>query len=361
MGRELKLNLYEITVREIGDSKNPNLTYGEIYKHFSNSSDERERFRAFAGAYLRSFNGAFRMDRTGTKSISPKVGAFRLNSLTYQIYGMMNGGMTNAEMSYFDNNDNAKPAGKIDRNKVTGLERFVFMYFPPDSQVGIVMIQNYSDSSLSAVILEDIKAFFKEYKLLATPKPFVPEADQKKFLEESYIYRISLNKKNPPNSVRTNFHPFIPEDQDFGLQLNLTRLRVRPETIIDAIRQKGGSLFTKDFLDLGIPSIMDGYEVQLHYRNPEGNSSAKIEKVSDEIVIAPTIRIGNYVKQEGLDIPDPVKIKDFCVEKLKTIKREMYGNEVLDLEEVDVSEGEEREENFFIPEANDVPIENDVR
>lgn len=320
MPNNLELSVYTFTLKE-RNSKENYWDFNEFYRNNFSKDDENPHdltskilYERFVGMMLDEFQNKFWLNSEGNKGISTTHIDFRPSKSVVE--GIINGGNTGYGHQIYNILNNEKSIGEITEDQLASLPYYFKMWTPPDSQVGIIMIQSYSVGSINSILLEFIKSVFAKYQTTFNKIVHIPNE-----LRENYINRSSVKKVTFTSTVenpdsRKKFNRAF-EDSD-GLKITITVQGLKKRSIKGFLNK-----FNKknpigiDLKELGMDEPTD-YITKLYYQDEDGRRAhAKIE---DKFEIRPTIvlpeEIVNDNKTPNLKLI--IKFTDELLDKVKT-------------------------------------------
>lgn len=316
----LELSIYTFTLKE-KYSKEDYYDFNEFYrKNFTEEGENPHKvepellYKRFVGMLLDEFANKFWLNRDKNKGISTE-------NITYRpaksiIEGIINGGNTGYGHKIYNILNNKKSVGQISEDQLASLPYYFKMWTPPDSQVGVLMIQSYSIGSISSTLLEFIKPIFAKYGATFRRVIHIP-----KELRESYIERGSVKKvtftstiENPDSRKKFN-RAF--EDSD-GIKVTISVEGLKRRSIKGFLNKFNTKKpIGLDLAELGMEDPND-YITKLYYEDEDGRKAHA--KIQDKFEIRPTIvlpiEVVNKNKTPNLD--SIITYTDKLLEKIKT-------------------------------------------
>ncbi len=208
MAHDPKLEVFKIILKSKGDNKgnrfrdsfrnrvstisslvdkSPENIYREYYKHFLNSIDltgyKKDDSRKKAIKIKKK-----EVDGVGMQSV--------VNPITddnFIIKGVINGGKYGVNRN-LGNVDNVSDDKEISIKNVVGDDYYFLLYTPIDSNIGVLMIQSYTDNKVSDIFREHVKKYFEiESKITCDIEIFVPITMKNKYLETALFKKVSFS------------------------------------------------------------------------------------------------------------------------------------------------------------------------
>ncbi|WP_094177657.1 hypothetical protein [Flavobacterium psychrophilum] len=318
----LELAIYTFTLKE-KFKREDFLDFNEFYrKNFTTEGENphkvepEELYKRFVGMILDEFHKKFWLNKDENKGIST-------TNITYRhgksiIEGIINGGNTGYGHQIYDILNNAITVGEISEKQLASLPYYFKMWTPPDSQVGILMIQSYSIGSISSILIEFMTTIFNKYGASFKRIIHIPKELRESYLNRSSVKKVSFTSTIENKDSRKKFNRAF-EDSD-GLKVTVT---------VEGLKKKNISTFFKNFnaknpigIDLsalGMENSQD-YETKFYYEDEYGRKAHAT--IRDKFEIRPTIvlpiEISNKNKTPNLEL-----ITDFTDKLLEKVKEEI--------------------------------------
>ena len=319
MATNLELSIYTFTLKE-KNSREDFLDFNEFYrKNFSldgenpHSVEPKLLYKRFVGMILDEFENKFWLNSEKNKGISTRDIDFRPSKSV--IEGIINGGNTGYGHQIFNILDNEVTVGEISKDQLASLPYYFKIWTPPNSNVGVIMVQSYSIGSINSLLLEFIKSIFAKYgatfkKIVHTPKEL-----RDSYIKRSSVKRVTFTSTIDNQNSRKKFNRAF-EDSD-GLKITITVQGLKKRSIKGFLKK-----FNKknpigiDLKELGMEEPED-YVTKLYYEDEDGRKAhAKIE---DRFQIRPTIVLPTEIENANKtpNFNKTVKFTDSLLEKVK--------------------------------------------
>jgi len=163
----LVLSIYTFTLKERNSSEDY-FDFNEFYrKNFTRDNENPHKvkpkvlYQRFVGMILDEFEDKFWLNKDKNKGISTEDIGYRAGKSI--IEGIINGGNTGYGHQIYNILNNKKSVGEITEDQLASLPYYFKMWTPPDSQVGVIMIQSYSIGSVNSILLDFINQIFSKY------------------------------------------------------------------------------------------------------------------------------------------------------------------------------------------------------
>lgn len=315
----LELSIYTFTLKE-RRSKSDFLDFNEFYrKNFAKDGEDphkverKELYRRFVGMIKDEFQERFWLNKSGERGIST-------NNLDYQpskdtVDGIIDGGNTGAGHNIYDIVNNKAVKGKISKDQLASLPYYFKLWTPPDSEVGVLMIQSYGIGSVKSVLIEFLKSIFAKYgatfrKITHTPSEIREDyADRSRVRKVTYSKTIdNLNSRNLLNRAY--------DDSD-GLRITITVEKIKNNSIANFFKRFNRKKpLGIDIEELGFEDPSD-YETKFYYEDADGRKAHAT--IKDEYKFEPTIVLPTTIvtKDNTIDLEEIRKFSNGLLEKVK--------------------------------------------
>ena len=318
----LELSIYTFTLNE-KFNREDFLDFNEFYrKNFSKNGENPhtikpdELYKRFVGMILDEFHNKFWLNKDENKGISTKNIDYR--PAKNIIEGIINGGNTGYGHQIYDILNNAKTVGEISEKQLASLPYYFKMWTPPDSQVGILMIQSYSIGSIGSILIDFLTKIFAKYGASFRRIIHVPTELKENYLKRSSVKKVTFTSTIENRDSRKKFNRAF-EDSD-GLKITIT---------VEGLKKKNISSFFKDFnskkpigldlAELGMDNAED-YETKIFYEDEHGRKAHA--KIRDKFEIRPTIVLPLEISNDN-KTPNLKEIIDFTDKLLEKVKQEI--------------------------------------
>jgi len=322
MATNLELSIYTFTLKE-RNRREDYFDFNEFYrKNFTNDEENPHKiepkllYERFVGMILDEFENKFWLNSEKNKGISTRDIKYRPAKSI--IEGIINGGNTGYGHQIYNILNNEETLGEISEDQLASLPYYFKMWTPPNSQVGILMIQSYSIGSINSLLLDFIKKIFSKYgatfnKIIHTPKEL-----RKNYINRSSVKRVTFTSTIENPDSRKKFNRAF-EDSD-GLKITISVQGLKKRSIKGFLRK-----FNKknpigiDLKELGMDDPED-YITKLYYEDEDGRKAhAKIE---NKFQIRPTIVLPEEIANDN-KTPNLKSIVNFTDNLLEKVKDEI--------------------------------------
>lgn len=309
----LELDIFTIHIKKI--KSNDLIHFGEL---FGWTNDDLAVFYTnFIQGFYKYFDSSFIRNKENNKAITASQNLknkLRMND--YILDFELLGGPTNVSHDLYKI-DNAKdPSGKIQRDDVAGLNFYVKLWTPINSDTGLLMIQYYSNSSITQLIKTNLREYFKTYDMYLYIDEYIPKEIIEDYKKNSRVTKVQYVKVCERKKTKENLNGYFAE---------FDQIKIKVE--VSGFGWVSVNEFVPNFLKGQKANIADleitdeDYEVTLFYEDRnKRKTSANISKKKN---ITPT-----FILPEDLTNSDGVydftEIINYTDELLEKVKKELF-------------------------------------
>lgn len=324
MAQNLKLEIFKIAIKKRNSRSTEFLNFKDLFK--SIGEEKEEAYLQFISDYRGLFDGKFKSDGKGTKSISTtNDNNFTPRSTQNIIDGEIFGGSIGNLETIYDLNNAIEEKGKIGLDQIASVPFFVKLWTPFDHNSGILMIQSYSDYTVSELFKIVLRKFITGYGFTLVYSPFTPKDIKDQYLKNSHVYEMKIIKDNISRGKRKIINPIFADEKNLKITVTVSGFKHNVTDFWSKLKGQGiNRLIGANLEDLDI-SEQNGYDLKAYYKDEEGHlANVGIKKTLD---ITPTIFLPDEIKSNETHHYDYVKIKKFTDGILNKIKKEIgYKN-----------------------------------
>lgn len=324
MAQNLKLEIFKIAIKKRNSRSDEFLNFKDLFESIGDNKEQA--YSQFIADYRGLFDGKFKSDGKGTKSISTtNSNNFTPRSVQNIIDGEIFGGSIGNLETIYDLNNAIVEKGKIGLDQIASVPFFVKLWTPFDHNSGILMIQSYSDYTVSELFKFIFREFITGYGFTLVYSSFTPQIIKDEYLKNSHVYEMKIIKDNISKGKRKLINPIFAEEKNLKITVTVSGFKHNVQDFWDKLRGKDSTnLIGADLEDLDI-SEQSGYDLKAYYKDEEGHrANVGFKKTLD---IAPTIFLPEEIKSDETHHFDYVKIKKFTDDILADIKKEIaYSN-----------------------------------
>lgn len=324
MAQNLKLEIFKIAIKKRNSRSDEFLNFKDLFESIGDSKEQA--YLQFISDYRGLFDGKFKSDGKKTKSISTTSdNNFTPRSIQNIIDGEIFGGSIGNLQTIYDLNNAIEEKGKIGLDQIASVPFFVKLWTPFDHNSGILMIQSYSDYTVSELFKIILRKFIAGYGFTLVYSSFTPQEIKDEYLKNSHVYEMKIIKDNISRGKRKLLNPIFADEKNLKITVTVSGFKHDVQDFWDKLRGKDSTnLIGADLEDLDI-SEQNGYDLKAYYKDEEGHrANVGIKKTLD---IAPTIFLPDEIKSDETHHFDYVKIKKFTDGILANIKKEIgYTN-----------------------------------
>ena len=320
----LELSIYTFVLKEKGVRKGEYYDLGSFYRlHFKKNTDKdkdvglEKLYTRFLQAIVQEFNNEFKLNEEETKGFSTDI--LKSYSDDNLIDGTINGGDTGQGHKIYKIKNASKSKGKLADDELLALPHYFKIWTPPKSQVGVIMIQNYSNAGINTLLLDFLKYFFSKYNTTFHEFRHVPEKIRETFIENSVVKKVVFAKAKLDANTRKAFNYAFSDSKGLKIKIEISGFN-EDKNVKDFIggMLKNNKIIGVDLSSLDINSDND-VKTTLYYQDENGRKAhAKIES---NLQINPTIILPeDLMKNNEIDYKS---IKDYTDNLLKVVKKEI--------------------------------------
>lgn len=320
MAQNLKLEIFRIAIKKRFSKSEEFLNFSDLFD--SIGEDKEKAYLQFIADYRRLFDGKFKADGKGTKGIStPAKTQFSPRSTQNIIDGEVLGGHIGSVQTIYNQDDSESEVGKIEFNQIASLPFFIKIWTPFDHNAGVLMIQSYSDYTVSDLIKITLRQFFADYGFTLTFFPYTPEVIKNEYLKKSHVYEMKIINDKVSRGKRKLLNPIFADFPNLKIEVKVSGFKSDVTEFWNALKgKKKHKLIGANLEDLDI-SEENGYEIKAYYKDEEGHrANVGLRNTFD---IAPTIFLPEQIKKDETHHFDFEKIKKFTDGILNQIKLEI--------------------------------------
>jgi len=320
MAYNLKLTIFRISLKKKGGSNEELLDFSDFFKTAYLKTDKKEAYEEFIKDYVSSFNKKFKLNRDKTKGIAATdLHNFSSRSEKNVIDGEVIGGQTGILQELFKQTDAIATTGSVEIDDVSTLPYYIKLWTPLDHNTGVLMVQSYSNLSVTDLIRIHLSQIFQKYEFSLLFTQHVPNAVKEHFKEDSSVYKIAFVKESLSKGKRKLLNPLFAEFDNLKIKIEVSGFKKSVNEFWDEFLGDE-KIISSNLEDFDIKENED-FKTVAYYTDSEGHkSNTSIDK---EFEIKPTIFLDNNLKKKGTDFFDFDKIKKHTDSILDDIKKEI--------------------------------------
>lgn len=322
--KSLELSIYQFVLKEKDVRKGEYYDLGAFYRlHFRKSSDkgkdvdQKELYTRFMQAIVEDFNSEFKLNNEGSKGFSTDI--LKSYSNDNLIDGTINGGDRGQNHKIFKIKNSLSSISQLNEDELVALPHYFKIWTPPKSQVGVIMIQNYSNAGINTLILNFLKDFFSKYNTTFHEYRHVPEKIRENFIKKSIVKKVVFAKTKLSEDTRKAFNYAFSDSKGLKIKLEITGFN-EDKNVLDFLSnfKKSSKLIGVDLSSLDIQGDQD-VKTTLYYQDDKGRKAhAKIEsnlQINPTILLPDELMTGNEIDYD--------LIKGYTDELLKVVQKEI--------------------------------------
>lgn len=324
----LQLSIYTFVLKEKGkNSDSEFIDFGAFFRaNFIKKTDPVEirrkpetLYKYFMGDFISSFHNEFKLNENKTRAIGADEKYIKLSPSKNLIEGVINGGATGIDQSIYDRKDMKKNESVLGKGKVATLPYYYKIWTPYNSNVGVVMIQSYTDFSVSGLIINHIKEVFKKYNAAFKYERHITKELKEKFLKKSKIYKVGFIKNKLSKGAREKFNPIFSDHEGLKIKITVEGFNESPEGFLNRFKSNN-HIIGSNLRDLEIENDED-VDATVYYKDHDNRRAHA--KITSGFDIKPTYFLDDRLKEEGTDYPSFEKISEFTNGVLEVVKKEI--------------------------------------
>lgn len=320
MAQTLKLEIFKVAIKKRNSRSADLLPFKDLFESIGDIKEEA--YKQFIADYRNLFNGKFKSDGKKTKSISTTSNnEFTIRSTHNIIDGEILGGNIGNLQTIFHQDNADEEVGKIGLDEIASLPFFIKLWTPFDHNSGILMIQSYTDHTVSNLIKITLRNFFADYGFTLIYSPFTPQIIKDDYVNKSHVYEMKIINDNVSRGKRKLINPIFADEQNLKITITVSGFKHSIKDFWTDLNSLGASkVIGANLEDLDI-SEQNGYEIKAYYKDEEGHlANVGIKNTLD---INPTIFLPDSIISEETQHFDYEKIKAFTDELLNKVKLEI--------------------------------------
>lgn len=295
MSDTLELSIYTFSLKEKRKRKGEYFNLGEFYRrNFIFSTDENphkinqdELYKRFMTEVLKEFKNEFKLNKEKTKGIS--TGIYHSYGYSNIIDGFINGGDIGSNHKIFKIKNNKKSTGSLNNDEIVALPHYFKIWSPSNSEVGILMIQNYSNSGINTLLLNFFRSFFSKYNASFNETRHIPNELKESFINRSIVKKVVFTKTKLSKNTRKAFNYAFTDEEGIKIKIEISGFNKNTpvKNFIENF-QNSKKMIGVDLSNLDIIKD-DDVQTTLFYEDNLGKKAhAKIES---KFQISPTIML----------------------------------------------------------------------
>lgn len=320
----LELSIYTFVLKE-KNKRNTYFNLGEFYRnHFIIASDKNPHkvesktlYKRFMKEIVEEFKDEFKLNEDGTKGFS--TGTLKSYGNNNIIDGFINGGDRGRNHQIFKIKNNKTSTGALGRDDVVSLPHYFKIWTPPNSEVGVLMIQNYSNTGINKLLIDFLKDFYSKYNTTFAELRHIPEDVKSSFIKSSVVKKVVFAKNKLSPKARNAFNYAFSDETGLKIKIEISGFNNDNQigTFMDKF-SRSKKMIGIDLSDLEIDEDKD-VRTTLYYENDKGKKAhAKIE---NKFQINPAIILPDYLNKNHKIEYD--EIKEYTDGILEVVKKEI--------------------------------------
>lgn len=277
-----------------------------------------DKFKTFISEFIGNFNSQYVVNKDKGISMHSKH-RVSIHSKKFFVWGEYSGGHTGREQRVYNRDDSTLSDYTISKEKMVASPFFFLIWIPRDSNMGILILQRYSNMNCSVEFRKAISQYFISKGFSPNWVGYVPREICKKYLETCALtaFRVQHSSPKEDDFEGTVFEGFK-SDKGVSFTTTLTGLTL---SFAKLLRTGKFAEDFKGFIGLIDQNYEDGDSVEITYKNIDGISVKASLDSFDEIM--PKIALESDCFDEATNTPNLDKISLTAISFLDSIKKEI--------------------------------------
>lgn len=322
---EVKIDCFKLQVRQFGRTKNSSyLDFNDVFKTTGStgaSQDQLDGFIDFFKKYVSSFDGRFAVNSEG-RAIHLNTTKVTFGSKSQVITGVIEAGTTNMG-GFIKEQDKPKDEDSFvfTHKHVEGHPYFFLIYFPPNSNVALLLVQSFSTKSATETFRAHLKSFFNSTfdQFSLEIGTIVPTEVVEKFREKGEINRVIFRKQNLSSDKADKIYGLnFKQGESVTVELRISGIKFltdAKEIVSDIMNGRRTKFFSvEDMENIGF----DGnYETLLEY---EHNGKKASIKQSKNFTFTPSFYVDESdIARDENYLPSVESLSEYCRSLLSSL------------------------------------------
>ena len=314
-GYTLKLSIYTIVLK---DGEKNDATFHSLHKTIveDNNMSKSDMFDIVKDKFLKSFSDKFVLNYNKTKGIAIReISTIPTMNI---IDGMMIGGLTGIEQEVYKTSSSEDKENTITEDEVTALPYYFKIWMPYDSNVGVIMIQSYTETGVVSLVLDKIKHFFKSYGFSIGSNSFVDKEYKERFKNQSIVDKLVLTKTHLSTEARGALNQMFANFEGLKIEIKLSGFNVSIGEFWEQVDNT--KPLNVDLAEFEM-NQRENYDVIATYKDISGRQSQA--RLSKNLDIMPTIILDSTLKESGKQYPNYKRVQTHTNSILAKVKQEI--------------------------------------
>lgn len=320
MAHNLKLEIFRISLKKKGGSRKNLINYQEFFENAFSKTDKNDSYKEFINKFILLFGNEFKLNADNTKAISAtKDKQFNFRSNTNVIDGEIIGGTTGIDQTLYKRKNSKKGEGNITTDTVSALPFFIKLWTPMDHNTGVLMIQSYSNHTVTEMVKSYLSKFFQDYNYSIIITPYIPNAIKEKYRNNSSVYKVALIRESLTKNKRKLLNPLFTEFEGLKVRIEISGFTEKSTEFWKKFTGNN-KLISSNLEDFDIKED-DDFKTIAYYKDDHGHKSkTSMEK---QVEIKPTIFLDDSMKRQNSEHFDFDKIRNHTDGLLNDIRKEI--------------------------------------
>ncbi len=320
MAHNLKLDIFRISLKKKGSSNDKLFDFKDFFAAAFSIDDKEKAYTQFVKKFISIFENEFKMNADNTKAISASdQHSFTIRSNNNIIDGEIIGGPTGIDQKLYLRKNSKKEEGKITNDNVTVLPYYIKLWTPLDHNTGILMVQSYSNHTVTEMVKVYISRMFQDYNYSIVITPHIPNAVKEEYRHNSSVYKVAFVKESLSKDKRKLMNPLFTEFAGLKIRIEVSGFSEKVEDFWSKFTGNN-KILNSNLEDFDIKEN-DDFKTIAYYKDDKGHKSNTT--IKKQIEIRPTVFLDSKLKKAGSEHYDFVKIKEHTDSILNNIKTEI--------------------------------------
>lgn len=334
MGYTLKLDIYYFSLKKIKEETARQIRGEKILLYHTEKNEclladfvkslsieeinDVNYMKMFLENFINGFNASFKSNKSNTQAMSITTDQFKgYDSNDYTVWGIFKGGPTDIEYDVYQSDNAIAPTSKIARDNVTSLYYFYKIWIPIDSNVGVLMVQSYTNTGCSTLFKEQLSNYFIANGYKAAFSKCIPKEYIEKFLKNGHINEIQVihRKRNGNNPLNPVFNPFIHAKK----RSIFSKFKISFEDFVSVVNYQNVLKSQIKAIDTDYDENID--KIKLFYVDSKGRKANATLAEIDSIL--PTITLDDTLKEVDSHLPKWYDLHQYTKGMLDDIKKQI--------------------------------------
>jgi hypothetical protein len=328
MAQNMKLDIFTWNIRRrYSRDTEERFIFRNVYESLFAENEEFNRdiaYDKFVERYIQSFNDRFYVNDRQTNGFVLFNEDVRLNRGRNVISGFLRGGMTGVEQTIRDRRrTNAAPLSVVSPREIATIPFYFLIWTPMRSNLGVMILQSNSDSSVRSLFQQNFKQFWSQYGVTLDYQKYVPSNYIEEIKDSGTVSSMVFKRQGLRQDSRVNLNPLYRDIENLKIELKISGFRgaLTLQNIVDYI---SGNQDQTGFIGAALDELeMErGYQTEVEFKFRDKQVKGKLS--TDFTDMLPSIDLNSELGlANNADNPPFNDINDYCLELLTTLQQEI--------------------------------------